>query len=364
MEITYITKDMLSVELFTGYLRYQEVTKCWRKVNGEWEVKDIAFVESWGEENFKTLVECLKGTIDGGGSVIGVFEGDRIVGFASLEGKAIGPLGEYLELSSIHVTEDCRGEGIGTAMFTEICEIARKMNAKKLYISSHSSVESQAFYSAMGCRETSWYDAELVEKEPCDCHLEYPLFEKNIGDIYENCPDLMCKTINLSHTKKSDASELLKCYSDVISVPLFNSDNCDGDDFHYTDIERMTKAIDFWDFSYKNKFFVRMTVRDNQSGEAVGTVEMFRRVADDAYNGYGVLRIDLRSDYETEAVVDDILYLSNCYFYDAFGVDKIITKAIPQAVNRIASLKKYGFEPAKQKLMDIYGDYFCRERKR
>ena len=44
--------------------------------------------------------------------------------------------------------------------------------AKKLYISAHSAVESQAFYKAMGCVEAEEYNAEHVEKEPYDCQLE------------------------------------------------------------------------------------------------------------------------------------------------------------------------------------------------
>ena len=47
--------------------------------------------------------------------------------------------------------------------------------AEKLYISSHSAVETQAFYRAVGCREAQEYNAEHVEQEPFDCQLEYVL---------------------------------------------------------------------------------------------------------------------------------------------------------------------------------------------
>lgn len=49
------------------------------------------------------------------------------------------------------------------------------LGAQALYISAHSSVESQAFYKAMGCVEAKEYQAFHVEKEPCDCQLERPL---------------------------------------------------------------------------------------------------------------------------------------------------------------------------------------------
>jgi len=50
-----------------------------------------------------------------------------------------------------------------------------ELGAEKLYISAHSSVESQAFYRSMGCAEAEEYNARHVELEPCDCQLEYLL---------------------------------------------------------------------------------------------------------------------------------------------------------------------------------------------
>lgn len=47
-----------------------------------------------------------------------------------------------------------------------------KRSEKKLYISTHSSVESQAFYKAMGWIETKVYNQKHVEDELYDCQLE------------------------------------------------------------------------------------------------------------------------------------------------------------------------------------------------
>ena len=51
----------------------------------------------------------------------------------------------------------------------------RPISAQELTISAHSSVESQAFYKAMGCREAEQYSAAHVEREPFDCQLECPV---------------------------------------------------------------------------------------------------------------------------------------------------------------------------------------------
>lgn len=176
-------------------------------------------------------------------------------------------------------------------------------------------------------------------------------------DIYEECPMYKKKLITLRQTTIEDAQELLKCYSDEKAVPFFNSDNCHGDDFHYTTIERMKQAINFWNFSYTNRYFVRWTVILNNTNEKVGSIEMFHRVADDEFNHYGILRVDLQSDFETQPVIDDIFEIVNENFYKAFDVKAILTKAIPDAIERITSLVQRGYQPINRKLM-IYDDYF------
>ena len=82
---------------------------------------------------------------------------------------------QYLDLASIHVSQDMRGQGIGRELFTLAKAWARAHGAKKLYISAHSSVETQAFYRAMGCTQAQEYDAGHVRLEPCDCQMECEL---------------------------------------------------------------------------------------------------------------------------------------------------------------------------------------------
>lgn len=65
------------------------------------------------------------------------------------------------------------------------------------------------------------------------------------NDVYKECPKYKNKLITLIKTSEDDLEELLKCYSDEKAVPLFNSDNCHGDNFNYETIEKMRQAIDF-----------------------------------------------------------------------------------------------------------------------
>ena len=175
MEYRRLEESEISRELFLGFIRHQTVTDCWRKIDGEWVVRPDPFIDDWKEEEYEFLVECLKNTISTGGFVYAAFSDDVLKGFASVEPKMFGGEEKYLDLSSIHVSEDMRGKGIGQALFLAVKEWARRQGAGKLYISAHSAVETQAFYHARGCVEAKVYHMGHVEKEPYDCQLECAL---------------------------------------------------------------------------------------------------------------------------------------------------------------------------------------------
>lgn len=162
-------------ELFRDFIRRQDVTDCWRKENGKWVIKPDPFVDDWSREDYLTLVRCLRHTAASGGFVYAAFPEESLKGFVSVEPGLFGGEQNYLELSSIHVSRDMRGRGIGRVLFGAAAQWARCSGARKLYISAHSAVESQSFYKAMGCTEAQVYRREAVEKEPYDCQLEYSL---------------------------------------------------------------------------------------------------------------------------------------------------------------------------------------------
>lgn len=177
MEAVYqiLTEGQIERELFSHFERRQVVTRCWRKENGNWQLKDIPFVDDWDEKDYQFLVRCLKNTVRTGGFVFAVFYEGVLVGFASVESRRFGSRQQYVQLSCIHVSHGYRGKGIGKKLFQCAIVAARKLGAGKLYISAHSAEETQAFYHSMGCVEAKEYDKGLSEAEPCDCQMEYAL---------------------------------------------------------------------------------------------------------------------------------------------------------------------------------------------
>ena len=162
-------------ELFGHFERRQEVNRVLRRQDGEWVVREEPFIDQWSEEDYGTLVGCLKNTIRTGGYVCGAFEEGVLKGFVSVESDFFGSEGQYLDLTSLHVSADRRKKGKGRILFLLAAGWAKERGAKKLYISSHSAVETQAFYCRLGCLDAEETKREHVEAEPCDRQLEYVL---------------------------------------------------------------------------------------------------------------------------------------------------------------------------------------------
>lgn len=157
--------------------------------------------------------------------------------------------------------------------------------------------------------------------------------------------------VSYEYRGKGLGSQLLKVYSDKKAVPLFNSDNCNGDNFYYTTKERMEEAINYWHFEYERQGFVRWSIIDKKENTVIGTIELFHRNSNDYFNECGLLRLDLRSDYEQSQKIESILSLIVEPAFDLFKCDKLATKAIKEATERISALNKLGFRHTNEKLI-------------
>ncbi|MFL0248689.1 GNAT family N-acetyltransferase [Candidatus Clostridium stratigraminis] len=187
-----------------------------------------------------------------------------------------------------------------------------------------------------------------------------------MDSVYVCCPEFENKRFKLRFISIDDRDDLLKIYSDKKAVPLFNSDNCGGDDFYYNTRERMKHALDYWKFEYDRKGFVRWSIIDRKDSIVIGTIELFHRESKDYFNNCGLLRLDLRSDYETKANIIDILKLIIDKTYQLFECNMIATKALPIASERKSALKELEFLPTEYKLIGHdgteYSSYYCKKR--
>lgn len=184
-------------------------------------------------------------------------------------------------------------------------------------------------------------------------------------NVYEQCPQLSSDRFLLRQTGFEDCDDLLAVYSDKAAVPIFNSDNCTGD-FYITTEKDMRNMIDFWLREYALGYYVRWSIIDRRTDHAVGTIELFNRKAEDFFNNVGLLRLDLRSDYENEEDIVCILNIILPRTCELFGCGAIATKAPSCAQSRIAVLESMGFHYREEQLYGhdgrAYGDYYLLEK--
>ena len=105
MEAAYqiLSESQITRALFSHFNRRQEVKRCWRKEQGRWILKDIAFVDDWSEAQYEFLVKCLKNTGNTGGLVFGAFMQDRLSRFCSVGGQRFRLKDKYVQLCCIHM---------------------------------------------------------------------------------------------------------------------------------------------------------------------------------------------------------------------------------------------------------------------
>ena len=116
---------------------------------------------------------------------------------------------------------------------------------------------------------------------------------------------------------------------------------------------------------YQNRYYARWAIIDKNANCAIGTIELFNRRAKDYFNNCGLLRLDLRSDYEKQDTIEDILGIIIPETRDMFACEMIATKAVSIAQERIQALEHMGFCLSEEALIGHdgtkYNSYYVRE---
>ena len=165
---------------FTGhslddFVRHQTVTACWRKTDNGWKLVPNVYEENWSQTQRREIAEELARHIKLDQTGFGAFDGERLIGFATVSHRIFGAAARYAQLVCFQVSEEYRRQGVGRQLFCMACEAARGLGADKLYISAHSSEASQAAYRALGCTPAEEVNESLAAAEPFDVQMEYRL---------------------------------------------------------------------------------------------------------------------------------------------------------------------------------------------
>lgn len=177
MKYKRLNTENFSMTSLDNFQRYQEVFCCWRNIDGEYLLKPVHYIEDWNlAEKRKLAQKILNGIINGSIAYAAIIN-DEIVGFAFLERELFGSENQYVDLAEFYVSKPQRRMGIGKKLFDMVCDGAKELGAKKIYISAHSAKESIAAYKSYGCVLAEEINIDLAEREPCDLQMEYCLIK-------------------------------------------------------------------------------------------------------------------------------------------------------------------------------------------
>ena len=128
-------------------------------------------VQEWSPTQKQGFIADFHKLDSGGGFVYAMFDEDKVAGMGTLDAKFIGQNQEQLQLAGLWVSIQYRNKGVATALVDHMKEKAKKLGAKKLYVSATPSLKTITFYQNRGFILTTDVNKELFEKEPEDIHM-------------------------------------------------------------------------------------------------------------------------------------------------------------------------------------------------
>ena len=140
------------------------------KVVLEKEYREFKNFDTW-PERFEDLTEDY----DNGYTLLGAFDGEKLVGLACMRGNLIGKNNDTLNLSTCLISKNYRKQGIATKLIDMLKERARRLNAKKMYVSAAPSKNTVNFYMGIGFQVTNEPIKEIFDENPTDIQMEFIL---------------------------------------------------------------------------------------------------------------------------------------------------------------------------------------------
>jgi ribosomal protein S18 acetylase RimI-like enzyme len=169
MDIKVCKNTEIQDHLLDGFIRYQETKRVKLLQDGSLVEKDISFVDDWDLEKLTWINNYMK---EENKVTVLVYNDGVVIGFSVLDTVMFDG---YMNMPYIHIDGRYRGLGIGKKLFSKVCEVGKELGAKKLYISGHPAIETQAFYKSVGCVLAKKINEELLAIEPYDIQLEKEL---------------------------------------------------------------------------------------------------------------------------------------------------------------------------------------------
>lgn len=125
--------------------------------------------EGGGEHSVAHQVEACEGWVAAGGTAIGAFAGDRLIGIGIVVPHVCSGIAQ---LAYLHVSRGFRGVGVGVHLVAELERLARDAGDTAMVVSATPSANTVGFYRGRGFEPAATPLPELYALEPEDVHLE------------------------------------------------------------------------------------------------------------------------------------------------------------------------------------------------
>jgi GNAT superfamily N-acetyltransferase len=159
------TIDRSEVHHYTYELREGELVR----------VPNYFEVPGWRPDAAAKETPVLLDRFDRGGTFVGVFDAEALIGMSVLETARVGRGRDQMQLAYLYVSRTYRGRGVGMQLFDAAVSFARGAGAKALYVSAAPTENTVDFYLNRGCVLAPEPDPALLAAEPDDIHLVYLL---------------------------------------------------------------------------------------------------------------------------------------------------------------------------------------------
>lgn len=182
-----------------------------------------------------------------------------------------------------------------------------------------------------------------------------------IENPFVKCPDYETENFLITKIKIEDAEDLFAVYSDPETRKHMNNDNCGGE-WPCNSLEIVKQGIKSWEDEYDNEYYIRWTVTQKRDMKHIGTIELAPAPGVlrffDGICTTGILRVDIKSDLETEEVFSEIYAMTNTEMIEVFGIEKIITKGHPSEGPRIKGLENSKYKQLPDNEIVPFPNYF------
>jgi predicted N-acetyltransferase YhbS len=132
-------------------------------------------IPGWRPDAVEKQTPLLLDCFDRGGTFLGVFEAEALIGLAVLESARVGRASDQMQLAYLYVSRAHRGRGVGMQLLETAASFAREAGANALYVSATPTQNTVDFYLNRGCILAPEPDPRLLAAEPDDIHLLYLL---------------------------------------------------------------------------------------------------------------------------------------------------------------------------------------------